>query len=285
MASRVDETAFAKINLDLRVCGRRADGYHDLDSLVVFADVGDRLSFEPAGGLALTIEGPFGDVLPNDDDNLVLRAARALARLVGREASVQITLDKRLPIASGLGGGSADAAATLRGLVRLWDLPHSFTDLAPTAQCLGADVPVCLRSVASRMQGIGDCLTPVFLPTRLPAVLVNPGIAVATPDVFRGLGSFSGARDATSFGGAHLDFQTHLAKGVNDLEAPAIGIAPAIGAVLDALRSQPGCALARMSGSGATCFGLLDTIDKRDRAVEALVATHPDWWVVGTEIR
>ncbi|MDH3661652.1 MAG: 4-(cytidine 5'-diphospho)-2-C-methyl-D-erythritol kinase [Alphaproteobacteria bacterium] len=282
---RVEETAFAKINLDLRVCGRRADGFHELDSLVVFADVGDRLTIEPARELALTIEGPFGEVLANDQDNLVLSAATALAGLVGRKANVQITLDKRLPIASGLGGGSADAAATLRGLTRLWGLPLSHSDLAPLARTLGADVAVCLGSTASRMQGIGDRLTSFALPTRLPMALVNPGKAVSTAVVFRALDVFSGARVPTPFGETERDFRADLAASVNDLEAPAMRIAPVIGTVLDALHSQQGCKLARMSGSGATCFALFDDDGggERDHAVQALAAAHPDWWVVATE--
>lgn len=282
---RVEETAFAKINLDLRVCRRRADGFHDLDSLVVFADVGDHLTFKSAGGLALAIEGPFASTLPNDCSNLVMRAAKALAEKVGREPGARVCLDKRLPIASGLGGGSADAAATLRGLTKLWDLPLGLGDLAPLARALGADVPVCLGSKASRMQGIGDRLTSFALPTHVPMVLVNPGIAVSTPDVFRALDVLSGTRDRGSFGEAAPGFQSLLRASVNDLETPAIEIAPVIGAALDGVRGQPGCALARMTGSGATCFGLFDDIDERDRAVERLTAAHPDWWVVGTEIR
>jgi len=151
--SRIHETAFAKINLDLRVCHRRADGYHDMDSLVVFADVGDHLTFEPADGCHLTIEGPFKDDLSNGEDNLVMRAAKALAEMTDRAPDARITLDKHLPIASGIGGGSADAAATLRGLTRLWNLPLGQADLVPLARALGADVPVCLGSTAARMQG------------------------------------------------------------------------------------------------------------------------------------
>lgn len=281
----IEETAFAKINLDLRVCRRRVDGYHDLDSVVAFAEAGDRLTFERADTLALFIKGPFEEALPNDDDNLVVRAAKALSGLAGREADVRITLDKRLPIASGLGGGSADAAATLRGLTRLWDLPFRPADLVSLARSLGADVPVCLGSTAVRMEGIGDRLTSISLPIPPPVVLVNPGQALSTPDVFRGLHVHSGARDPAPSCETERGFRAHLEDSVNDLEAPAIQIAPVIGEVLAAMRGQSGCTLARMSGSGATCFGLFDSIAERDRAVSALCASRPGWWVVGTEIR
>ncbi|MEM7045219.1 MAG: 4-(cytidine 5'-diphospho)-2-C-methyl-D-erythritol kinase [Pseudomonadota bacterium] len=282
--TRVDETAFAKINLDLRVCGRRQDGYHDLDSLVVFADVGDRLSFEPADGLHLTIDGPFADGLSAGEDNLVVRAAKALAEMADCRAGAHIALEKRLPIAAGLGGGSADAAATLRGLVRLWGLPLSLADLAPLARRLGADVLVCLGSTASRMQGIGDRLTSLPGLPGLPLVLVNPGPAVATPDVFRALETCSGPSTSRSIDDEQ-DLLRHLASSVNDLEEPAIRIAPEIGTILDILRKQPGCKLARMSGSGATCFGLFSDIAMRDRATEALRADHAGWWVVSSVTR
>ncbi len=279
---RIAETAFAKINLDLRVCGRRADGYHDLDSLVVFAETGDLLTFEPSDGLSLLIEGPFREGLPDDDRNLVVRAASALARMVGREPDVQITLEKILPVASGLGGGSADAAATLRGLCKLWGLPLDLADLAPLARSLGADVPVCLGSTSARIQGIGDHLTSMPSPSGLSIVLVNPGIAVSTPDVFRELTVHSGARDPASLDCSH---PPQFLDGVNDLEMPAIRIAPVIGAVLDALRNQSGCVFARMSGSGATCIGQFDDVAKREHAVRVLSMSHPGWWVVGPEIK
>ncbi len=282
---RINETAFAKINLDLRVCGRRADGYHDLDSLVVFAEMGDFLTFEPGDGLTLTIEGPFRETLPNDDGNLVMRAAKALAHMAGSKADVHITLDKRLPIASGLGGGSADAAAALRGLCRFWNLRLSLADLAPLAQSLGADVPVCLGSTSARMQGIGERLTPLPLPSGMPMVLVNPGTAVSTPDVFRELTVHSGPRDSASVGAVDGEIRAGLLGGVNDLEAPAIRIAPVIDEVLGALRNHPGCVFARMSGSGATCFGLFDDSAWCERAFRSLSKAHPSWWVKGTEIR
>ena len=279
---RVDETARAKVNLDLRVCSRRPDGYHDLDSFVVFADVGDRLSFEPSDRFSLTIEGPFGAALPVGDSNLVVRAAKALAEEAGLEANVRITLDKILPIAAGLGGGSADAAATLRGLTRLWRLPFGLADLAPLAQRLGADVPACLGSSAVRMQGTGDRLTSLSLPaTPSFMVLANPGTSVQTSDVFRTLRAFSGVRRRDMVDAEKHDVLSDLSASTNDLEAPAIAIAPIIGSVLDALDKLPGCRVARMSGSGATCFALFDNAGERDLALSLLAAAHPDWWVTG----
>jgi len=283
--SKIHETAFAKINLDLRVCHRRRDGYHDLDSIVVFAEAGDRLTFEPAGELTLTIDGPFKDALSNDDDNLVLRAARALADRAGHVPDIRITLEKTLPVAAGVGGGSADAAATLRGLTRLWDLPLGLADLATLAQTLGADVPVCLGSTAARIQGIGDRLSSIALPIGVPMMLVNPGKALSTPAVFRELNVFSGGRGPISFSQTDQSFHTHLKESVNDLEMPAIRIEPEISSILDVLRHQPGCNLVRMSGSGATCFGLFDDVMERDRAVEEISTAQPDWWVIGTNTR
>jgi 4-diphosphocytidyl-2-C-methyl-D-erythritol kinase len=283
--TRIDETAFAKINIDLRICGRRTDGYHDLDSLVVFADFGDELSFSPADELTLTIDGPFANELSNDDDNLVRRAARALARRAGREPLAHIHLEKHLPVAAGIGGGSADAAATLRGLARLWELPLSHSDLHPLARMLGADVPVCLGSSAVRMQGIGDMLTPLSFKAGLPLLLVNPGQAVPTADVFRALESISGARTSSLDDTPGQDLRDYLRYSVNDLEPAAIRIEPIIENVLDALRAEPGCDFARMSGSGATCFGVFDEPASRDQALARLSARHAGWWVTATDIQ
>jgi 4-diphosphocytidyl-2-C-methyl-D-erythritol kinase len=282
---RIHETAFAKINLDLRVCGRRADGYHDLDSVVVFADVGDGLTFAPAERLVMTIDGPFGNGLSSGDDNLVHRAAKALAQMAGREALAHIHLRKRLPIAAGIGGGSADAAATLRGLTRLWQLPFNPSDLLSLATRLGADVPVCLGSTAARMQGIGDVLTSISSPAGFPLLLINPRRAIPTPDVFRALGTISGARTSGLDGATRQGFRDHLQSSVNDLEPAAMQIEPVIGKVLDALRAEPGCVFARMSGSGPTCFGIFDGPGSRDSAVSRLELANPGWWVVGTDIR
>ncbi|MFT4150731.1 MAG: 4-(cytidine 5'-diphospho)-2-C-methyl-D-erythritol kinase [Paracoccaceae bacterium] len=267
----IEELARAKVNLALHVTGRRADGYHALDSLVVFAGIGDRLTAAPARDLTLRIDGPQAAGL-SAADNLVMRAALLLS--AGRGADLH--LEKVLPVASGIGGGSADAAAALRLLSRLWGVP------LPPAQkvlALGADVPVCLQGRAVRMQGVGEVLTP--LPP-LPAawlVLVNPGKALPTPAVFAALDRRENPAlppipplpDARALA-------TWLATCRNDLEAPAESLCPDIGRVRAALADQPGCLIARMSGSGATCFGLFADYDAAANAVAALGRDHPGWW-------
>ncbi len=278
----VYEIAPAKVNLDLHVCRRRDDGYHDLDSLVVFTDIGDKLAFTPARKLTLAIEGPFAWALTSDQDNLVLKAVRSLAASLGRSPDVHITLDKRLPVSSGLGGGSADAAAALRGLLRFWDLPMTIGDLSLLARGLGADVPACLDARPVRMMGIGDRLAPFDLPKSLSILLVNPGTPVETPTVFRMLQRMSGERPLTNLSEDAASFRAMCRQGVNDLEAPAMRLAPVIGEVLEAIRRQPGCDLARMSGSGATCFGLFHDQRSLDRAKKQLRVDHPGWWIVPT---
>lgn len=264
----VVEAAPAKLNLALHVTGRRGDGYHLLDSLVAFAAVGDVVTLQP-GPLSLRIEGPFASGL-SSDDNLCLHAAR----LAGAGAAINLT--KNLPVASGIGGGSADAAAVLRGLSRMG---HA---LPANPERLGADVPVCLDSNPARMQGTGEILTPLPPLPPLPLVLANPGAAVSTPQVFAALDR----RDNPGLPAIHAftglgDLTAWLAGTRNDLEAPALSLAPAIGQVLDALRST-GAAFARMSGSGATCFGLYDTADRARIAATAL--KQHGWWAVATEL-
>jgi 4-diphosphocytidyl-2-C-methyl-D-erythritol kinase len=276
--------ARAKVNLYLHVVGRRADGYHLLDSLVVFADIGDQLRIEPSDSLSLAIDGPFGAGLSATDDNLVLRAARALAAgLAGKglpAGGAKLRLSKHLPVASGIGGGSADAAATLVGLSRLWRVPEGAIDLTQIGLSLGADLPVCLAARPCFMGGIGELLEAV--PPLPPAslLLVNPGVAVSTPSVFKARsGPFSkparwqdALSDATALA-ARLD------RCGNDLEAPAIELEPMIGEVLSALRHLPGTLIARMSGSGATCFGLFEDRAEAREAAARLGMEHPSWWV------
>jgi 4-diphosphocytidyl-2-C-methyl-D-erythritol kinase len=282
---QLEELAPAKVNLDLRITGRRPDGYHELDSVVVFTEWADRLTFTRHGRLALELSGPFAAALEDQRDNLVLRAARRLAQHAGCPPHARIALDKRIPVAAGLGGGSADAAATLRGLSRLWQLRLEDADLLPLALDLGADVPVCLRSGPARMRGIGERIEPIELPV-LDLVLANPNQAVSTAQVFAGLGPIAPAAgpDAAvpSDRPALLDWLR--ARG-NDLEAPARRLAPVIGEVLGALSAQPGCRLARMSGSGATCFGVFEEPDAAARAVEAMRRARPSWWVISTATR
>lgn len=263
----------AKVNLSLHVTGQRADGYHLLDSLVVFADVGDRLTAEAADALSLQVKGPRAEGVPNGPENLVLRAAR----LLDPDRGARLVLDKHLPAAAGIGGGSSDAAAALRVLARLWDLP---LPAAEATAVLGADVPVCLDARPRRMAGIGDLLSEV--PPLPPAwlVLVNPGVAVSTPAVFRALASKDGApmpevpacADAATFAAFLLGLR-------NDLEPPARTLQPQVSEVLAALGAQTGCLLARMSGSGATCFGLFAAEAPARGAAAALAAAAAGWWV------
>jgi 4-diphosphocytidyl-2-C-methyl-D-erythritol kinase len=276
----VEEFAPAKINLALHVLGRRADGYHLLDSVVVFAGAGDRLAAAPADALTLRLEGRFGPALADDPDNLVLRAARLLAEAGGVPAAARLVLHKALPVASGIGGGSADAAAALRLLARLWRLDVPVPDLAALALRLGADVPVCLAGRPSRMRGVGEVLEP--LPALPPCglVLLNPGVAVATRAVFAARApGFSAPLDLPEAWPDAAALAATLARAGNDLEAAAVGLAPVIAEALAALRRERDCMLARMSGSGATCFGLFASPAAAEAA--ALRLTRPGWWVWG----
>jgi 4-diphosphocytidyl-2-C-methyl-D-erythritol kinase len=269
----IEEFAAAKLNLALHVTGQRADGYHLLDSVVVFAGVGDRVTVAPADALSLRVTGPEAAGLTAGEDNLVLRAARILG--AGRGA--RITLDKRLPLASGIGGGSADAAATLRALSRFWRLPLPG---AVEVLSLGADVPVCLAGRPARMSGIGERLTPVPRLPEAAVLLVNPRVAVATPAVFRGLTRTDNAALEVmppAFG-TPAALAAWLSRQRNDLEAPAVAVAPAIADTLAAIR-ETGPLIARMSGSGATCFGLFAAPAEAEAAAGAVAAGHPGWWV------
>jgi 4-diphosphocytidyl-2-C-methyl-D-erythritol kinase len=276
------EFAPAKINLTLHVTGQRADGYHLLDSLVVFADVGDQVTARPDAGLTLRITGPMAEGLSAGDDNLVLRAARAMGGALAG-GGVALTLDKHLPVASGIGGGSADAAATLRLMARLTlrDLPNAATVLA-----LGADVPVCLAGQPLRMRGVGEAMTP--LPD-LPEgwlVLVNPRVAVRTAAVFSALARRDNPpmpRDLPRLRRLG-DLSAFLQMMRNDMEPAATTLAPVIGTARAALSAQPGCLMARMSGSGATCFGLFADGLTATAAARAIQAAQPGWWVAAARI-
>jgi len=276
------EKAPAKINLTLRVLGRRADGYHDIESLVAFAGVGDALTFTPGDDLALTVGGPTAAAAGDVANNLVLTAAHALAERVAGLRLGRFTLSKRLPVAAGLGGGSADAAAALRLLARANSLAPDDPNLVQAARATGADVPVCLDPRTRRMRGIGDILSdPLDLP-RLFALLVNPGVAVATADVFAALAAPPAGQSAPAALPEGDALLAEVARGRNDLEAPAIELEPAIAVVLAVLRKLPGCRLARMSGSGATCFGLFDSSRAASAAARTLRVGYPAWWVRST---
>ncbi|MEJ1969647.1 MAG: 4-(cytidine 5'-diphospho)-2-C-methyl-D-erythritol kinase [Rhizomicrobium sp.] len=273
---RRTEAAPAKINLFLHVGDRRADGFHALESLVVFADIGDALAFESADTLSLTLDGPFAKGLEAEPDNLVLRAARAL------DVTARIALTKNLPVASGIGGGSADAAAVLRGLAGAADAAR----LLQIAAELGSDIPACVLSKPLMMRGRGEVLEVLPKCPALPAVLVNPGVGVPTGKVFAGLAT------RTSLGHAPAAFDLSSAAALtrylrttrNDLEAPARALVPQIGEVLGELARMPGIALARMSGSGATCFGLFQDDGAAAMAAIALESSHPGWWARATQL-
>ncbi len=283
----MQEFAPAKLNLALHVVGRRADGYHLLDSLVAFAGAGDVLHAETGDGLTLAVTGPFGQGLAAEPDNLVLRAARALAQAGSVSAGARLTLDKHLPVASGIGGGSADAAAALRLLARLWRLDLPRADLDALALRLGADVPVCLHGQPTRMGGIGEVLASVPALPPCGVLLVNPGVAVSTPEVFRlRSGGFSPPLECPAAWPDAAALAGWLASVRNDLEPPALALRPVIGDVLAALRALPGCLLARMSGSGATCFGLFASAAAAEAGAGAGAALLPEhgWWRWGGQL-
>lgn len=283
------EEGRAKVNLSLRVVGRRADGYHDLESVVAFADCADRLTLDPGGELRLATTGPLAAACGKTSDNLVFKAAKLLADAVPDLKLGAFALDKVLPVAAGIGGGSADAAAALRLLARLNNLSLDDPRLREVALATGADVPVCLLSRACDMTGVGEQLLPLALPS-MPCVMVNPRVPVATKDVFRELGLRNGellvgasdVLEAAAWpdeGGSISDWVEVLDTAANDLEAPAMRIEPVIGKVLGALRVSAGVKLARMSGSGATCFAIYGTSEEAHAAAEKIRRDHPGWWV------
>lgn len=281
---RLELQAKAKVNLALHVTGRRADGYHLLDSLVVFADTGDKLELANADKTSLDIIGPFGKNLTVDDDNMVFQAYRALSRALGIVLpATAFKLTKNLPVSSGIGGGSADAAAALRGLIELWQLDVEPKVLHDIALALGADVPVCLASVSCQMAGVGETLSDIKNFPTIDCVLVNSGAAVSTPEVFGKLALLTGERGLSAMPDlpdAH--WISWLESTRNDLQNAAIEIAPEIAGTIVALEKFPACQLARMSGSGATCFGLFANAQEAQEAARQLTDDHPDWWVVAT---
>ncbi|MDN5004511.1 4-(cytidine 5'-diphospho)-2-C-methyl-D-erythritol kinase [Bradyrhizobium sp. GCM10027634] len=287
--SALVEEGRAKVNLSLRVIGRRADGYHDLESVVAFADCADRLTLEPGGELRLATTGPLAAACGETSDNLVFKAAKLLADAVPDLKLGAFALDKVLPVAAGIGGGSADAAAALRLLARLNNLSLDDPRLQQVALATGADVPVCLLSRACDMTGVGEQLLPLKLPS-MPCVMVNPRVPVATKDVFQALGLRNGellvgASDVIEApawpeeGASIADWVDILETVANDLEAPALRIEPVIGEVLEALRQSNGVKLARMSGSGATCFAIYGASTDAHAAAEKIRGDHPGWWV------
>lgn len=280
----IAELAPAKINLALHVIGRRADGYHLLESLVVFAELGDRITVSAADEDRFLVDGPFAALVPLDGANLVLRARDALRAAYPAHASrpVAISLEKNLPVASGIGGGSSDAAAAIRALARLWGLPATASELVQLSLQLGADLPMCLTARPLVARGIGEELQPVDSLPCLALVLVNPGIGVETPKVFRALASRDNQPLAALPEAAAI--VEWLASSRNDLEAPAIAIEPSIADALGALR-RAGAAFARMSGSGATCFGIFDSPEAARDAAASIAAERPGWFTAATTTR
>ena len=277
------ETAYAKVNVALHVRARRDDGYHALESLFAFAEHGDRLSAVATddGAIDLIIDGPFGGALEAGPGNLVVKAARALQSYLGDQRGAAIRLTKILPVASGIGGGSADAAATLRLLARLWDVRIEAEELAGLALDLGSDVPACVASVTQMVTGRGEGLRRHWVEglEGMAMLLVNPGVGLSTAQVFSGWDRVDrGPLDAASL-------EALVAQGRNDLEAPAVAAAPVIAQVLTALEGHEGLRLARMSGSGATCFALFDSDAAMADAAMAVQAAHRDWWMMETRIR
>lgn len=282
-APLLTETAYAKINLALHVRGRRDDGYHELESVFVFAEDGDVLTAEASGDgrIELLIDGPFAGRLDAGADNLVMRAALALRShgAIGQGATIRLT--KNLPVASGIGGGSADAAATLRVLTALWGIDIDEVTLAAIALGLGSDVPACLASVSQFVRGRGEDIGRHNVPglAGMPMLLVNPLVAVSTAQVFGGWDRIDrGALDASRL-------NELIAQGRNDLERSAMQVAPIIGELLETLRAQPGTSLVRMSGSGATCFALFEDMAARDAAAAAIGTARPEWWTLASRIR
>lgn len=276
----------AKINLSLHVCGKRADGYHLLDSLVVFAGVGDVITVEPADTLTLSLTGPFGASLTSEPNNLVLRAARLLAETHKVTAGAAITLEKNLPVASGIGGGSADAAATLKACAQLWGVRlRGLTNQAIAAK-LGADVPVCLKGVPAFMSGIGEIVAPAPALPEAWLVLANPGVPLATKAVFEALkGRSSEPMERARFAGLTTVWALSQALGLsrNDLTLPAVKLQPAIAKVVKGLQDT-GAMIARMCGSGPTCYGLFAEAAAAQRAAKSLATLNPGWWTAAAPI-
>ena len=288
----VTEFAAAKINLALHVTGKRENGYHLLDSAVMFAsDTGDTLEVSPADQDSFSVSGPFSEHLEADAGNLVLQALAALrASFPGQVQPCAVTLHKHLPVASGIGGGSADAAAALRAIVKLNALKPADGELLEIGLTLGADVPVCLTSMACRMRGIGEITDHWVNPPSLHAVLVNPLIGVSTAGIFSRLGVPVGSIDGAGMPD-HFDAASSvdttlrwLAGCRNDLQPAACQLQPVISHVLRAVEQLPRCKFARMSGSGATCFGLFATADEARQAADIVARQHADWWVAATAL-
>ena len=288
VAGPIRETARAKVNLTLHIKGKRSDGYHELESLVVFADVCDELIFTPASEDSLSLEGPFAGLV--DGENLVLKAKRAVASWLGVTIHGAFRLKKNIPVAAGLGGGSSDAAAAIRALLKVCDNAAPAKAFISQSAAIGADVPVCLQNSAAWMCGLGERVTPVSGLTPLPAILVNPRIKLSTAAVFKTLNAKPLQPEEVGPPPAFPGWKTPqeaaawLKEGRNDLEAPAIALEPAVERVLATLRRLDGCLLSRLSGSGPTCFGIFSTQDAAGEAAREIERGYPKWWVQPTTL-
>ena len=272
-------TAHAKVNLTLHVVGQRANGYHELQSLVCLTEFGDQIHLSPAADFSFQVIGPNASGIPVDESNLVVQAAKFMAQKHSKSLDCQIILEKNLPMASGIGGGSSDAAAVMRALSQYFSVPLPNVDELMT---LGADIPVCMTTGLTLMEGTGEDVTQLSAAPNWGVVLVNPNVGVSTPAVFNALNS---KRNLPMQDVAEncVDI-AWLGDQRNDLEPPAMAMVPEVGAVVDAISAAPHCQMARMSGSGATCFGVFADIKHANAAAERLQRAHPDWWVVSTKI-
>jgi len=280
----LSDLAPAKINLTLRIVGRRADGYHELESLVVFADLADRLTLIPEPETSLEVTGPFAAACGATNDNLVLKAVRKFSAGISGLKAGRFRLEKNLPVAAGMGGGSSDAAAALRLLARANGIALDDPRLAEAAVAVGADVPVCVEPRARIMRGIGEILSAPFALPALPALLVNPRVPTETRKVFAAFAGMHGSSEP--LGAPPRDnLLGYLRAHGNDLTVPAIACVPVIGEVLDVIAALPGAQLARMSGSGSTCFALFGSAEAANNAVERLGLAQPSWWIASATLR
>ena len=272
-------TAYAKVNLTLHVVGQRANGYHELHSLVCLTEFGDQIHLSPGAEFSFQVIGPYAAGIPVDDSNLVVQAAKFMAQTHSKSLDCQIILEKNLPMASGIGGGSSDAAAVMRALSQYWSVPLPNVD---ELMALGADIPVCMNKGLTLMQGAGEDVTQLSTAPNWGLVLVNPSVGVSTSAVFNALDSKQNP-PMQNVEENCVDI-AWLGDQRNDLEAPAMAMVREVAAVVEAISAAPQCQVARMSGSGATCFGLFADVEHANAAAERLQKAHPNWWVVSTKM-
>lgn len=272
----------AKVNLSLHITGKRADGYHLLDSMVVFTEFGDQLEITESETFSLTCSGDYGDLIASNNDNLVMKAARGMQQLDGKKSGLKVQLRKLIPVSAGLGGGSADAAAVIRFLCAQWNIDIDSSYVKELALSLGADVPVCLSHNPQQMAGIGEMITHLPIMPSLNLLLVNPKVALATADVFTAYQHQN--RPTPQAWNGKEDLISYLRSCRNDLQPAAMSICPVVQEVLSVLSSLPQCLLARMSGSGASCYGVFASEDAMHLASKQLAKEKPGWWQAPTRV-